>query len=66
MKKNTFIEGAWIATVAIVIVKIIGLLYVIPFNAIIGEQGGALYGYGYRKIRAVVVYPSIQDRAVVC
>ena len=47
MKKNTLMEGAIIATLGIVIVKVIGLLYVIPFNAIIGEQGGALYGYGY-------------------
>ena len=47
MKKNGFFEGAIVATAGIVIVKIIGLIYVIPFNAIIGEQGGALYGYGY-------------------
>ncbi len=47
MKKNSFIEGAVVATVGIIIVKIIGLLYVIPFNMIIGEQGGALYGYAY-------------------
>lgn len=47
MKKNSFIEGAIVATLGIIIVKVIGLLYVIPFNAIIGEQGGALYGYAY-------------------
>ena len=47
MRKNSFIEGALIATLGIIIVKIIGLLYVIPFNAIIGEKGGALYGYAY-------------------
>ena len=47
MKKDSFIKGAVIATLGIVIVKIIGLLYVIPFKAIIGEQGGALYGYAY-------------------
>ena len=47
MKKNSLMEGAIIATLGIVIVKVIGLLYVIPFNAIIGEQGGALYGYAY-------------------
>lgn len=47
MRKNSFMEGALIATVGIILVKIIGLLYVIPFNAIIGEQGGALYGYAY-------------------
>ena len=47
MKKNSFMEGAIIATLGIIFVKIIGLLYVIPFNAIIGERGGALYGYAY-------------------
>lgn len=47
MKKNSFIEGTIVATLGIIIVKIIGVIYVIPFNAIIGEQGGALYGYGY-------------------
>lgn len=50
MKKNSFIEGAVVATLGIVIVKIIGLLYVIPFNEILGvysNQGGALYGYAY-------------------
>lgn len=47
MKKNTFMEGAILATLGIIIVKVIGLIYVIPFNALIGEQGGALYGYAY-------------------
>lgn len=47
MKKNSLMEGALIATIGIILVKIIGLLYVIPFNAIVGEQGGALYGYAY-------------------
>lgn len=47
MKKDSFIKGAVVATLGIVIVKFIGLLYVIPFKAIIGEQGGALYGYAY-------------------
>ena len=47
MKKNTFIQGAFVATAGIIIVKLIGLLYVVPFNAIIGEKGGALYGYAY-------------------
>ena len=47
MKKNSFIEGTIVATLGILLVKVIGVIYVIPFNAIIGEQGGALYGYGY-------------------
>lgn len=47
MKKNTFIEGTVIATLAIVFVKILGMLYVIPFYATVGVQGAALYAYAY-------------------
>ena len=47
MKKNSFIEGTIIATACIVIVKILGMLYVIPFYAIVGSQGAALYAYAY-------------------
>lgn len=47
LKANSFIQGAFIATFCIVISKILGIIYVIPFYAIIGEQGGALYGYAY-------------------
>ncbi len=47
MKKNSFLGGAAISVVGIVITKIIGLIYVIPFYAIIGVQGGALYSYAY-------------------
>lgn len=47
MKKNSFLGGAVIATLGIIVTKAIGLLYVIPFYAIIGTQGGALYSYAY-------------------
>lgn len=47
MKKNSFMQGAVIATFAIIFTKFIGIIYVIPFYKIIGDQGGALYGYAY-------------------
>ena len=47
MKKSSFLEGAFIATFAIIFTKALGIIYVIPFYSIIGEQGGALYGYSY-------------------
>ena len=47
MKKNSFLGGALVSTIALIMVKIIGVIYVIPFNAMIGSKGGALYGYGY-------------------
>ena len=47
MKKNSFIEGTIIATICIVIVKLLGMLYVIPFYAIVGSAGAILYAYAY-------------------
>ena len=47
MKKSSFVEGTLIATIAIVITKILGMLYVIPFYAVVGIQGSALYAYAY-------------------
>lgn len=47
MKKNSFVEGAMISTIGIVLCKIIGILYVIPFRAIIGVKGAILYSYAY-------------------
>lgn len=47
MKKNSFLGGALVSTFGIVICKVIGLLYVIPFYALIGVKGGALYSYAY-------------------
>lgn len=47
MRKSTFVKGAFITTLGIVIAKILGILYVIPFHAVIGDKGGALYGYAY-------------------
>ena len=47
MKKSGFLGGAFISTFCIIICKIVGLLYVIPFYSIIGDSGGALYAYAY-------------------
>lgn len=47
LKKNSFIEGAFISTLGIVLCKIIGIIYVIPFRAIIGTKGAILYSYAY-------------------
>lgn len=47
MRKTNFVKGAFITTFGIIISKLLGVLYVIPFHAMIGEKGGALYGYAY-------------------
>lgn len=47
MKKNNFLEGSFIATLGIIICKIIGLIYVIPFYAMITTSGATLYSFAY-------------------
>lgn len=47
MKKESFLKGALISTVCIILSKVLGIVYVIPFHAVIGEKGGALYSYAY-------------------
>lgn len=47
MKKSSFVEGTLVATSAIILSKILGMLYVIPFYAMIGVGGSALYAYAY-------------------
>lgn len=47
MKKRNILQNSMIATVCIILCKIIGLIYVIPFNAMISKSAGALYSYAY-------------------
>ena len=47
MRKNSFVEGTVVAYLSILITKILGAIYVIPFYKIIGTDGGVLYSYAY-------------------
>ena len=47
MRKDDFIKGAFVATLCIVLTKILGIIYVIPFYDIIGARGNILYGSAY-------------------
>lgn len=47
MKKRNVLQNSMIATICIIACKIIGLIYVIPFNAMISKSAGALYSYAY-------------------
>lgn len=58
LKKNNFLEGAFIAVFCIIVTKIIGILYVIPFYKIIGPQGGTLYGYAYNIYNVFLILSS--------
>ena len=43
-KKQNFLQGAALLALATAVVKVIGALYKLPLNAIIGEKG---FGYFY-------------------
>ncbi len=47
LKKNSFIEGAAITYAAIVITKLLGALYNIPFYEIIGDRGSVIYAIAF-------------------
>ena len=58
LKKSGFLEGAFIATLCIIITKVLGIIYVIPFYKIIGEKGGTLYGYAYNIYNIFLIISS--------
>lgn len=47
MSKNTMIRGTLLLTGASFISKLIGMLYTIPFESLVGATGGKLYGLAY-------------------
>ncbi|MGG1596083.1 Membrane protein involved in the export of O-antigen and teichoic acid [Terribacillus saccharophilus] len=47
MALSTMIRGTLLLTAATFLSKLLGIIYVIPFNALLGEDGGALFSYAY-------------------
>lgn len=47
MRKRNVLQNSVIATACIIICKIIGLIYVVPFKAMVSTSAGALYSYAY-------------------
>ena len=58
MKKSNFLDGVLVATLSIIIAKVLGVLYVIPFYKMIGSTGGALYGYAYNIYNLFLIISS--------
>ncbi|MGN0174057.1 MAG: oligosaccharide flippase family protein [Acutalibacteraceae bacterium] len=47
LKKNGFVDGTLISYISILFTKILGMLYIIPFTALIGEDGMVIYSCAY-------------------
>ena len=59
MKKDSFMKGALVATLCIVFSKVLGIVYVIPFHAIIGINGRALYAYAYNMYQLFLNFSTV-------
>ncbi|WP_068674879.1 polysaccharide biosynthesis protein [Oceanobacillus sp. Castelsardo] len=44
---SNIVKGAFILTLASFLSKFLGMIYVIPFNALVGETGGTLFSFAY-------------------
>ncbi|SDB93828.1 Membrane protein involved in the export of O-antigen and teichoic acid [Pelagirhabdus alkalitolerans] len=47
MSKNTIVRGTVLLTGATFLSKLLGMLYTIPFESLVGATGGTLYGLAY-------------------
>ncbi|WP_330948694.1 putative polysaccharide biosynthesis protein [Virgibacillus sp. MG-45] len=51
---NNIVRGTVLLSGAAFLSKILGMIYVIPFNEIVGEQGGALFQYAYNPYNILI------------
>ncbi|MBM7572817.1 putative polysaccharide biosynthesis protein [Aquibacillus albus] len=47
MSTSTILRGTFILTAATFLSKFLGMIYVIPFNGLVGATGGTLYSFAY-------------------
>ena len=47
MSSSKLLRGTFILTFGVMLSRVLGLVYVFPFEGLVGNQGGALYSYGY-------------------
>ncbi|NIK13455.1 putative polysaccharide biosynthesis protein [Alkalibacillus almallahensis] len=59
MSQSNILKGTMMLTGANYLSKILGLLYVIPFFALVSESGGALYSYAYNPYQIFLTISSL-------
>ncbi|WP_010096205.1 putative polysaccharide biosynthesis protein [Ornithinibacillus scapharcae] len=59
MAKSTIVRGAFLLTAASFLSKFLGMIYVIPFNAMVGEEGIALYSYAYLPYSILITIATV-------
>ncbi|HLR59428.1 MAG TPA: polysaccharide biosynthesis protein [Pseudogracilibacillus sp.] len=51
---KTIVRGTMLLTGAAFLSKFLGMIYVIPFNELVGSKGGALYSYAYNPYTILI------------
>lgn len=46
---NKLLRGTLVLTIGTYLSRILGMIYLIPFSAMVGATGGALFQYGYNQ-----------------
>ncbi len=46
---SKLLRGTFVLTLGTYISRILGMIYLIPFGAMVGATGGALFQYGYNQ-----------------
>lgn len=54
MSGSNILRGTMLLTGATFLSKLLGMLYVIPFNALVGDTGGALFTYAYNPYMILI------------
>ncbi|GGB27021.1 oligosaccharide flippase family protein [Virgibacillus dakarensis] len=56
---NNIVRGTMLLTGATFLSKILGMVYVIPFNELVGETGGTLFSYAYTPYNILISISTI-------
>ncbi|GEN45956.1 putative polysaccharide biosynthesis protein [Alkalibacillus haloalkaliphilus] len=59
MSQSNILRGTMMLTGANYLSKVLGLLYVIPFFALVGDTGGTLYSYAYNPFQIFLTISSL-------
>ena len=59
VKKQTFLEGAAILTIATIAVKILGFLFKVPLKGILGADGFGYFNTAYDVYNVLLMYREI-------
>jgi O-antigen/teichoic acid export membrane protein len=61
MSNSKLLQGTLILTLGTYIARVLGMIYVFPFESLVGNKGGALFQYGYGQY---TIYLSIATAGV--